>query len=87
MSAVHEWLALLRAHEGGVTTLGGHFFNHGRPVADYLAVALGELIRTEYLALGRATPSGQQQVCVTHAGQARYLELNGSGVREVRHGG
>lgn len=87
MTAVHEWLALLRVHEGGVTTLGGRFLNHGQPVADYLAAALAELIRSELLALGRATPSGQQQVCVTHAGQVRYAELDSNGVREARRGG
>ncbi|MGH3911703.1 MAG: hypothetical protein ACRDRM_12840 [Pseudonocardiaceae bacterium] len=82
---MNEWLALLRVHEGGVTTLEGCFYNHGRSVADYLAATLDELIRTEYLALGRPTPSGQQQVCVTKAGQARYAELNSNGMR--RHGG
>lgn len=25
--------------------------------------------------------------CVTHAGQIKYTELTGNGVREVRHGG
>ena len=52
MSAVNEWLALLGVHEGGVTTLAGRFFNQGRPVADYLAATLAELIRTGHLALG-----------------------------------
>lgn len=87
VSAVNEWLALRRVHEGGVTRLGDRFFNEGRPVADYLAAAFDELIRCELLALGRATPSGQQQVCVTHAGQARYAELNSIGVREAGGGG
>lgn len=87
MSAVNEWLALLRVHEGGVTTLAGRFFNQGRPVADYLAATLAELIRTGHLALGAAVPSGQQQVCVTHAGQIRYIELNSNGVLEGRPGG
>ncbi|MGH8575108.1 MAG: hypothetical protein ACREX8_21440 [Gammaproteobacteria bacterium] len=83
---MNEWLALMRAHQGGVTTLGGRYFNHGQPVAEYLATALEELIRTEHLALGRATPSGQQQVCVTRTGQARYAELNGTGVAVTRQG-
>ena len=46
---------------------------------------------TEWLALqrvlGRATPSGQQQVCVSHARQVRYTELASNGVREAHHGG
>ena len=87
MSPVNEWLALFRVHEGGVTRLDGDYLNHGRPVADYLAVVLDELIRTELLALGRSTPSGQQQVCVTHAGQVRYTELNANGIREAHGGG
>lgn len=70
-----------------MTTVGGLFFNHGQPVADYLAAALDELIRTEHLALGRATSSGQQQVCVTHAGQIRYAEPTSTGVKEACHGG
>lgn len=87
VTVVNEWLALRRAHEGGVTMLGGRFFNHGRPVAEYLAVALDELIRAELLALGRADPVGVQRVCVTRVGQARYAELNGNGAPGRRHGG
>ncbi|MGH3796492.1 MAG: hypothetical protein ACRDSP_16565 [Pseudonocardiaceae bacterium] len=82
---MNEWLALLRVHEGGMSRLEGRFYNHGRPVADYLTDGLDALIRTEHLALGRPTPIGQQQVCVTKTGQARYAELNSNGVR--RHGG
>lgn len=87
MSAVNEWLALLRVHEGGVAIRDGEYLNHGQPVAGYLAAALDELLRTGHLALGRATPSGHQQVCVTRAGQARYAELQGNGVGSARHGG
>lgn len=87
VSPVNEWLALLRVHQGGVTRLDNDYLNHGRPVTDYLADALDELIRSELLALGRPTPSGQQQVCVTHAGQIRYTELNANGVREAHRGG
>ncbi|MFN2496732.1 MAG: hypothetical protein ABR608_12615 [Pseudonocardiaceae bacterium] len=86
VTAATEWLALLRVHEGGVTMLGGSFFNQGQPVADFFAVALDELLRTEHAALGTPTPTGQQQVCVTHTGQARYAELNSNGAREARHG-
>ena len=82
---VTEWLALMRAHEGGVTNVNGHYLNHGRPVAGYLADAFGELIRAELLALARPDPIGAQQVCVTHAGQIRYAELNSNGVQKARH--
>lgn len=80
-----EWLALHRAHEGGVTRFNDGYLNHGRPVADYLADALDELVRTEHLALGPPGPAGQQQVCFTHAGQARYAEL-GMAPRSTHHG-
>jgi hypothetical protein len=86
VSVVNDWLALLRVHEGGVTTLAGRFFNHGRPVADYLVETFTGLISTGQLALGRATPSGQQQVCVTRAGQIRYTELSSNGARKIRDG-
>lgn len=83
---VNEWLALLRVHEGGVTRLDGHYLNHGRPVAGYLAEAIEELIRAELLALARPDPVGVQRVCVTRAGQVRYAELNSNGVREAHSG-
>ena len=87
MSSVNEWLALTRVHEGGVTKLDGRFFNRGQQVADYLAAAVDELIRTELLTLGRPDPIGAQQVCFTYAAQARYAQLNGNGGRKARHGG
>ncbi|MGH4024084.1 MAG: hypothetical protein ACRDRV_05810 [Pseudonocardiaceae bacterium] len=85
MNPVNEWLALMRVHQGGVTVLGGHFVQHGRPVPEYLVDALVELLRTEQLALVWTDPTGQQHVCVTHAGQARYAELNGNRMPERRH--
>ncbi|MGH3903796.1 MAG: hypothetical protein ACRDTE_06360 [Pseudonocardiaceae bacterium] len=48
-SDVTEWLALLRAHEGGLTRLNNGYLNHGRPVAGYLADALTRLIDTDHL--------------------------------------
>ena len=82
MSRVSEWLALLRVHEGGMTTLEGGFYNHGQPVADYLAAALDKLLSTGHLAVGKPDPSGRQHVLITRAGQIRYAELNTNGVRE-----
>lgn len=67
------------------TACGGRFFDNGQAVADYRAAVFAELIRAEYLTLRRATPSGQQQVCVTYAGQVRYSELDSNGVREAGH--
>lgn len=80
-----EWLALHRVHEGGVTTLGGEYFNAGRPVSGELADTFGVLIGSGLLALGQPDPIGRQQVCVTHIGQARYSELSAWGDR--RHEG
>ena len=84
-----EWLGLHRAHEGGVTKLAGDYLNYGRPVASDLAEVFDGLISAGFLALSQPSPSGQQQVCVTHTGQSRYAELcmparpsrNGSGAR------
>lgn len=70
-----EWLGLHRAHEGGLTTLAGRYLNYGRPVGSYLAEVFDGLISAGFLALGQPSPSGQQQVCVTHTGQSRYAEL------------
>ncbi|MGH3915383.1 MAG: hypothetical protein ACRDTC_18540 [Pseudonocardiaceae bacterium] len=81
------WLALRWVAYRRLTMLGGRYFDHGRPVDDHLAAALAELIGTGHLALRAAIPSGQQQVCVTHARQLRYIELNSNGVREGRHRG
>lgn len=44
-----------------------HLRELGRPVAGYVANA-DALIRSQHLALGPPVPSGQQRVCVTHAG-------------------
>ena len=70
MTPVTEWLALLRAHEGGVTRQGSSYLNHGRPIA-----ALDALVDADVLVLGPANEYGQQKVLVTAAAQARYAEL------------
>ncbi len=80
-----EWLGLHRAHEGGVSKLAGDYLNHGRPVGSYLADVLDVLISAGFLALGQPSPSGQQQVCVTHTGQNRYAELH-TAPRPSHHG-
>lgn len=86
VTPVNEWLALRRVHEGRVIATGGRFLDQGRPVAEYLTAALGELLDAGLLAWGRADPVGVQRVCVTHVGQARYAELNGNGTPGRRHG-
>lgn len=55
--------------------LNNGYLNFGSPVAGYLADALDRLVRTELLILGSPSPSGQRQIRVTHAGQARYAQL------------
>ncbi|MGH3837821.1 MAG: hypothetical protein ACRDSF_19270 [Pseudonocardiaceae bacterium] len=42
----------------GMAAAGNPRLGTGQVVADYLAATFAELIRTEYLALRRATPSG-----------------------------
>lgn len=75
MTPVTEWLALLRAHEGGVTRQRGCYLNHGRSMAKYVADALDELLDAELLVLAPAKEHGQQKVLVTVQAQARYAEL------------
>lgn len=54
---------LRRVHEGGVTRLGEHFFNQGRPVADYLATALDDLIRSEMSTAMRCVSASPRWLC------------------------
>jgi len=91
MSEVTEWLGLHQAHEGSVHKLNSSYVNaDGRPVAEFLAAAFDELISSELLALGRPDPRGHQRVCVTHTGQARYVELcnpaDRTGILSDEHG-
>lgn len=72
---VAEWLALHQVREGGVTKLVGHYFAEERPVAGYVAKVVDGLISAGFLALGQPSPTGQQQVCLTCTGQARYVVL------------
>ena len=77
MTQVNEWLALMRAHEGGITKLGDIYLKHGERVAGYVATVISELIESRLPALSMPDPAGMQRVCVTHAGQRRYAECNG----------
>lgn len=45
----------------GMAAAGNPRLVTGQVVADYLAATFAELIRTEYLALRRATPSGNNR--------------------------
>lgn len=80
-SAVVEWRALHRVHEGAVTKFNGEYFNAGRTIVDFLVAALDDLINRGLLALERPDSRGCQRVCVTHQGQARYAELHSFAVR------
>ncbi|MGH3777872.1 MAG: hypothetical protein ACRDRR_19420 [Pseudonocardiaceae bacterium] len=76
-SGVAGWIALRRAHQGGVANLAGHWLDSGRPVPGYVADALDWFTRTGLLALADADPeSGDlRRVTVTDTGCARYVEL------------
>lgn len=80
-----SWRELVVMTRGEVAACGGGSFNYGQSVADYLAATLAELVRTEYLELRRATPSGQQQVCVTDVGQIGCPEPKATEAREACH--
>lgn len=76
-SGVAVWIALRRAHQGGVATLQDHWFDSGRPVPCYVADALDGLTRTGMLMLGEEDPEacGVRRVTVTDAGCAHYEAL------------
>lgn len=77
MAQVNEWLALMRAHEGGVTKLGDIYLKHGERMACYLANAITQLVASRHLALSAPDATGRQRVCVTHTGQRRFAQING----------
>jgi hypothetical protein len=75
-SGVKTWIALRRAHRGGVTNLAGQWYDSGRPVPGHVADALDELTSGGLLALGDdLEPGERRRVTVTDRGSARYLEL------------
>ncbi|MGH3884066.1 MAG: hypothetical protein ACRDRY_08300 [Pseudonocardiaceae bacterium] len=71
------WIALRRAHQGGVAKLTGHWLDSGRRVPSYVADALDALTRAGLLVLADADPEsgGLRRVTVTDTGCARYVEL------------
>lgn len=76
-SGVTVWIALRRAHRGGVAKLAGCWLDAGRPVPGYVAEALEELTRGGLLILGEADPQscGVRRVTVTDTGSAHYVGL------------
>jgi hypothetical protein len=74
---VAGWIALRRAHQGGVGKLDGWWLDSGRRVPGYVADALDRLIKAGLLALGAADPEscGVRRVTVTDTGCAEYLTL------------
>jgi hypothetical protein len=72
------WIALRKAHEGGVGNLNGQWCDSGRQVPGYVADALDALISTGLLLLGEEEPGycGALPVTVTDAGSARYVALH-----------
>ncbi len=71
------WIALRRAHQGGVATLQGHWFDSSRLVPGYLANALDRLARAGLLVLGEEDPEscGVRRATVTDAGRTHYITL------------
>jgi hypothetical protein len=74
---LYDWMALRRAHKGGVANLAGHWLDSGRPVPGYVADALDGLTSTGLLALGEADPEscGVRRVLVTETGSAWCVAL------------
>ena len=76
-SGVTVWIALRRAHEGGVASLKSQWLDSGRQVPGYVAEALDRLISGGLLVLGEAEPEscGVRRITVTDSGCARYVAL------------
>jgi hypothetical protein len=75
---VAVWIALRKAHQGGVTNLAGQWRECGSPVPGYVADALDRLTSSRQLALADPDPEssgGVQRVTVTDTGRARYVTL------------
>ncbi len=74
---VAVWIALRRAHQGGVANLAGQWFDSGSPVPGYVADALDRLTSAGQLALADPDPEfcGARRVTVTDTGCARYVTL------------
>lgn len=74
---VAVWIALRRAHVGGVSNLVGRWLDSGRQVPGYVADALDELISAELLVLGKVdlNSCGVRGVTVTDSGSAQYVAL------------
>jgi hypothetical protein len=74
---VAVWIALGRAHQGGVTNLAGQWRDFGSPVPGSVADALDRLTSSGQLALAVEDPKscGARRVTVTDAGRARYVTL------------
>ena len=92
ISNMAEWLGLHWAHEGSVLKLNSHYthapelvvrggaMHAGQLAGKFLAAAFEDLISSGLLALGQADPLGQQRVCVTYTGQARYEQLRSTSI-------
>jgi len=74
---VAVWIALRKAHQGGVTNLAGQWRDCGSPVPGYMADALNRLTDSGQLALADPDPEacGARRVTVTDTGYARYVTL------------
>ena len=71
------WIALRKAHQGGVTNLAGQWRDFGSPVPGSVADALDRLTSSRQLALADPDPEsgGAQRVTVIDTGRARYVTL------------
>ncbi len=74
---VAVWIALGRAHQGGVTNLAGQWLDCDHPVPGYVADALDRLTSSGQLALTDPDPQscGARRVTVTDTGCANYVTL------------
>ncbi len=78
VSGLAVWIALRRAHQGGVANLAGQcWLDSGHRVPGYVADALDELTSAGLLVLGEVEPKacGVRRITVTDTGCAHYVAL------------
>lgn len=72
------WMALRRAHAGGVVRFEGTYFDSGRRIPCFLPSVFDELVEAGLLRLGDPDPvsPGRRRASLTSEGCARFTALN-----------
>ncbi len=73
---LYEWIALRRAHDGGVAKVAGLYLDQGCPVPSYLTEVLDRLTWSGLVTVAEGDPVWSvRRLSLTDEGQARYAAL------------